>query len=702
MTDKNKTTKFISAILIISMILPAVLLSIPKKADAFWGVFDTTIDAPVAVTTGTTATASTTSATANVATLALKIKDVAIAVGKELLMLVAKQILAKLTQATINWINSDFHGSPLFIENPQSFFGDIAKSEIKTLVNLYGYDPNKFPFGKQFALNVISSYQRQLADNTQYTLSNVIKDATVLDNYRNDFNVGGWNGFLINTQYPQNNYLGFNMLANEELARKLQGTVQNAAQKVQTALQQGMGFLSPQTCPSNPQYNNGINEFLKPSFKFDSAAWDKANPQSSFTDSQGEFDQAAYNAKYAEDKSGDQQAFDRMNTCPGGLVNTTPGSVAGNQIMMAMGSSFRQSELGAALGNSLSAIFDALINHFLDKGLNALSSTVNPSSSSNDNWSYDGNTLSGSTPTTATPTGIGGALNIPQNVSVVVGDTTSTIISGGTANYSIQTPPDTSVATAMIDISNSAGPKLAITGIAPGQTSVTVIDSSIPSQIVTINITVGIKGALMVSPANISTSTDKPDPIVASISGGTEPYFLQTSPNESIAIAVVSSTNLIVTGVGKGITLTRIRDSSIPQKTIDVMINVTAPDQLIINPPNISVQLGQVSSIPISGGTAPYIIMSQQDVTVATAEILPANPNIIKVTGLATGANAIMIRDSSSPFQTANAIITTLAPVGNCVITFNGSKNGNLTTTVQMPRAQCDSANGQWIQTSNP
>ena len=100
---------------------------------------------------------------------------------------------------------------------------------------MFAYDRLKYPFGKDFAKNIINTYQRKLADNASYSLSNAIRDPVYLDQYRNNFNVGGWNGFLVNTQYPQNNYIGFQMIATQELARRVQGTSQSAAKKTQTS-----------------------------------------------------------------------------------------------------------------------------------------------------------------------------------------------------------------------------------------------------------------------------------------------------------------------------------------------------------------------------------------------------------------------------------------------------------------------------------
>src|SRR3989338_7280298 len=264
MSKENKTTKLISFILIISILLPNVLLSRPKQAEAQGVLVD---DIVVRIKTALTAALEKLNLASTLTNTATTLKDWAQTVLEQILKMIAKRLLAEMTQSTINWINSGFHGAPLFLENPDSFFKDIAKNEVRNLVDMIGYDTFHFPFGRETALGVIDSYKSQLETNAQYSLSKVINDPDLLVRYRNDFNYGGWNGFLINTQYPQNNYLGFQMIIQQNLASRLQGTLQAPAEKVQSLLQQGMGFLSPQSCPSNPAYNNGTNEFQRPSYK---------------------------------------------------------------------------------------------------------------------------------------------------------------------------------------------------------------------------------------------------------------------------------------------------------------------------------------------------------------------------------------------------------------------------------------------------
>ncbi|MBI2631283.1 hypothetical protein HYW73_03685 [Candidatus Nomurabacteria bacterium] len=411
MQPKNtKIQKYISFILIISTILPAVLFFGPKKAEAVWW---STVSTDVSTHTNTALKWISNkidwiNADSNVTVAGIEIGNVAKEILRQTAMAVARKALQEATKSTVNWINSGFHGSPLFLENPESFFNDIAKSEVRNLVDIFGYDQLKYPFGKEFALNTINAYKSQLEDNTAYTLSKVMTDPVQIRNYQNDFNVGGWNGFLINTQYPQNNPVGFQMVATEELARRVSGTSQNAAEKIKTTIAQGQGFLSPETCPAdiNPEYNKVMaNAWKRPSFN--QAEWEKANPYSSDSESpacKADYtsdlcaqQRKAYDFKYNAKRSGAKTAFDLNNSClkedgTSGLVNTTPGSVVADQIKINLGSGVHQKELAAAMGNSLSAVFDALINKFIGDGLNSLASKTNPANEP-DNWSYNGLTL---------------------------------------------------------------------------------------------------------------------------------------------------------------------------------------------------------------------------------------------------------------------------------------------------------------------
>ena len=765
MTTKNKTTKFISALLIISILLPSVaLFSKPKQAEAQW----LTVDIPHNITSVFNGIFQGVTSGSTVANTALHVKDFAIQILQTLLKMVAKRVLAAMTQATINWINSGFHGSPLFISNPESFFKDIAKSQVQSMIDMIGYDTFRFPFGKQTALNVIASYKSQLATNAQYSLSKVINDPDLLIKYRNDFNYGGWNGFLTNTQYPQNNYLGFQNIIQQNLASHLQGTLVAPAQKIQQTLQQGMGFLSPQECPTNPLYNNGYNEFVKPKFKattkpiYVDAPEYKGNNSGDYA--KYEADLAA--AKQKQDENDEmyrlavieeQNAWAVKNDCPGGLKTTTPGSVAANHVMSAINSPFLTTALDGAIGNSLAAIFDALINHFLDQGLSALANVVNPSPS-DDNWSYQGQTLNGSVAgsndNSARVTGTTN-INIPKHdVAVIANPTTgtsntfvttydtTTMLSGGTGTYGINTLPNTTIAEAKINRNTVTGVStLTIHGKTKGSTSVIVQDSSTPKKLSTINILVSNSGDLVASPKEVWIDVGKTSTPIT-LSGATGVYEMVTGPDERIAVASFSGTTLIITGQAGGETSVtiQVQGSDLtrkPYQSITIPIHIGAPTTLVVTPSEIVVDMsttlgkcivnGQVyktpqnqvsltqqdctsqttdhpigvwspsSSATISGGTPPYFIYADERVPDTKIAIASVSGNNLSVYGVKGGETAVFVTDSTNPQKlvSANIKVTGVAstdPKGNCNV-----RNQIVTNT----KAECDTLGGtNWVQTT--
>ncbi len=397
MNFKNLTIqKFLSGLMVLAILAPSFLgLLTPKKAEAQFTDF-----VNAALTTignaflGTNAGSSATS-------VAISLKNVAKEIARQMLMVVAKRALAEMTKSTVNWINTGFHGAPLFLENPSSFFQDIAKHQIKDFIQITGYDSLKYPFGKQYALNIIDSYKRQLQDNAAYSLSNVTTDPLVLSNLRIDFYSGGWDTFLVNTQYPQNNPIGYDIIASREISQRIDGVFKAPAEKVNDALQQGLGFLSPEGCPSNPRYNLSKNEFNRPAFNFTKPesleAPDPNNYDIGTNDPQWISDSIKYDQAYTSAKNAAYVQWSEENVCPGGLQKTTPGSVVGSQITKSLGTTQTQKELAAALGNSLGAIFDSLIAKFLGDGLNSLSNKINSTNTPADDFTYYGNSLDDST-----------------------------------------------------------------------------------------------------------------------------------------------------------------------------------------------------------------------------------------------------------------------------------------------------------------
>jgi len=92
---------------------------------------------------------------------------------------------------------------------------------------------------------------------------------------------------------------------------------------------------------------------------------------------------------------------------------------------------------------------------------------------------------SAGTSTVSVPVTVASMIATPNTVTVVKGATKTVTISGGTAPYTIQTAPTSTVATAAI-----SGSTLSITGVGAGTTSVVVKDNSATAKTVSVDITV--------------------------------------------------------------------------------------------------------------------------------------------------------------------------------------------------------------------
>ena len=366
MNLKNKIThKFLSGLMILALLVPSIFFAYQvKKAQAqFAAVVTDIVD--------------------SVPTVVKFVEDHVESILGNFLKAVARKLIDKMTQATVNWINGGFKGAPLFVQDPKGFFSNIIDSQLEGLIKQIAYDPVKFPFGKQYALNIINQAKGQFAQNAQYSLSQIYADdPNEIARQQNDFAAGGWGGLLLNTQLMQNNFLGFNIIANQHSHDITVGPDSNVQAKV-TQLTQGNGFLSQEVCPNNPD-------------------WDA--------------DKLAAGPPPIDGPNGTTLApgpalianWNKVYGCDTTPQVVTPGKVAADSIMTALGSKQRQGELSAALGNSLAAVFDALTNKLFDAGLSKLGNLVagnnNPTTPNPNNTSLADFNIYGNTQATSPDT----------------------------------------------------------------------------------------------------------------------------------------------------------------------------------------------------------------------------------------------------------------------------------------------------------
>lgn len=164
--------------------------------------------------------------------------------------MVTKLMLQKVTVSTVKWIQTGFDGKPAFLQNDGAFFTDIAKNEILQ----FGLEINNetlFPFGKAFMIAQAEAFNSHFAQNAQYSLNELIQNTTPEysgESFNADFSAGGWNAWTALTSVPANNPLGFQLMASNELSKRLEGIYKSKASEIRDKLQQAGGFLGDERC----------------------------------------------------------------------------------------------------------------------------------------------------------------------------------------------------------------------------------------------------------------------------------------------------------------------------------------------------------------------------------------------------------------------------------------------------------------------
>ncbi len=229
----------LSGVLIFILVCaPIATILTPRTTSAQWAVFDganvtqTTVSA--VKNTVTAAMTSLTSAAAG----ALKLKELTL---DGIAFALAKLVLQEIVRSTVQWINSGFKGSPMFIQDLGQFMTNIADDVAGRVI--YGSDLAFLcrPVDIRIALQF---YYTQTKRNTpaQCTLSGVVKNVQAFAN--GNFSQGGWAGMMHLSLTPSDTLLGSLFSAEASLNRSI-----GAAQEQKKAtLDWGKGFLSKEVC----------------------------------------------------------------------------------------------------------------------------------------------------------------------------------------------------------------------------------------------------------------------------------------------------------------------------------------------------------------------------------------------------------------------------------------------------------------------
>ncbi len=363
---------------------------------------------------------------------------------KGIAITLAKNQLTAMTKYTMNWITTGFNGDPLYVRDVNSYMDSLTTGILKKETEIFGNIDNEkyYPYGRDYARGQINAYKvgKDQYGALKQDLTDYLEPGATPDSFATDFSQGGWNGWLALTQHSQNNPLGFNLKASENLENQKEVATSNA----QNELNRNGGVFDQKKCieyaPVAPTRTTG-------------------------TDSCGIKDRKGN--CLGTPSGGNTTSATAVPRCLK-YETVTPGSVIKAKIDTYINSPERQIELADTLNDALNSLFSALINKFESQGLSGLGSKVN-------NWTtpagggFGSNSLVDTLGNTLSSTGVfgeetgGNQVSASFDLTKDLGNKYAQPIDSGTWDANTNTPeilPDTGIKNQYYTVSVSGNTRL--------------------------------------------------------------------------------------------------------------------------------------------------------------------------------------------------------------------------------------------------
>lgn len=356
----------------------------------------------------------------------------------------AKRQLADITAKTVSWINGGYMGDPMYILSSPSYMQTIANQEIRSITSIYADPKNNFlyPYGLAFAQGAVLEARNKAQYFGTSTLNAFFANGNKrlmngstpqTRDFATNFSLGGWAGWNLLTQQPQNNPLGFTMQASQRLADTITGKTTDT----QNEINRNGGFLDQKVCvqwdgqtKSGPQAGGTDYIPLPPGTGGDSGTRNaniyplkaitpttspkgfdiinKAEAAGTYSYQNGvltpddygtldEYGNTISSPSSPITNNGVEQKTtitDTFNTTGVGncvkYKTITPGSIIADQTKQLTSSEIRQLELANDINSSLNQIFTAALTQITTQGLNGLAKAFAQPSDQNPNQGNDG------------------------------------------------------------------------------------------------------------------------------------------------------------------------------------------------------------------------------------------------------------------------------------------------------------------------
>lgn len=231
----------------------------------------------------------------------------------------------------------------------------------------------------------------------------------------------------------------------------------------------------------------------------------------------------------------------------------------------------------------------------------------------------------------------------PSTLTLGVGNSQTFVITGGRTPYQISSG-NAQVAVASVNDRN-----FSITGVAPGNTSITISDASQLTAEITVAVPNNVLPLITSAPLafNIAPkSTSQAFILSGGVKGG---GYVWSSSDVRVATAQIDGETLRINALARGTATIVIRDSAPTPTEIQIIVtveggtfeplNTTAPGSLTVAPLSLT-------TFQIGGGVTPYQIPSSTDARVATASITGGGTTLSILAGATLGTTNILVFDS--------------------------------------------------------
>jgi hypothetical protein len=147
--------------------------------------------------------------------------------------------------ATVQWINSGFNGNPVFVENPEQFFADIADIEAGNFLNELSGGYACSALRSPVRINLANYYNSKISNFNERARCSFTNVSGSLESFMSG-ETFSWDDWMSYNQ-SQNNPLGATISARIELDNRIASKLNTES----TLLDWGRGFLSPRDPNTN-------------------------------------------------------------------------------------------------------------------------------------------------------------------------------------------------------------------------------------------------------------------------------------------------------------------------------------------------------------------------------------------------------------------------------------------------------------------